>query len=68
MWVADLAEVGIPSDNMQVGLLMLQSLLIHDRLTAAELAATVPDIQCSNVLKRATRCGNRLPGWPRIAM
>ncbi len=50
VWVADLADVRIPSDNMQAGLLMLQSLLIHDRLTAAELAATVPDIQCSNVL------------------
>ncbi len=50
VWVAEVGDFSIPSDDMQAGLLILQSLLIHDRLTAVELAATVPGVQCSNVL------------------
>ena len=57
VWVADLAELQVPRDDMQAGLLMLQSLLIHDRLTAAELAATIPGIQYSNVLSALLEAG-----------
>lgn len=57
VWVAEAGEFRIPSDDVQAGLLMLQSLLIHERLTASELAATVPGIQCSNVLSALLDAG-----------
>lgn len=50
VWVAEMAELPVPGDNMDAGLLMLQSLLIHDRLTPPELNQTIPGIQRSNVL------------------
>ena len=50
VWVAEAAEIPVPSDNVDAGLLMLQSLLIHDRLTPPELNQTIPGIQRSNVL------------------
>ncbi len=57
VWLADVAEMHVPQDDMQAGLLMLQSLLIHDRLTPAELVATVPGIQRSNVLSAMLEAG-----------
>ncbi len=57
VWVSKLRELSMPSDEVDAGLLILQALLIHDRLTPTELATMVPNIQRSNVLAAILRAG-----------
>lgn len=57
IWVSALREFSMPSDEVDAGLLILHSLLIHDRLTPNELAATVPGIQQTNVLPALLKAG-----------
>ena len=42
LWVSELEELQLPDNHEESALLVLQSLLIHDALSASELAATLP--------------------------
>lgn len=50
LWVAALKDMKLPSHDVDATLLTLQSLLIHDGLTARELEVTTPSVDACNVL------------------
>lgn len=57
VWVAELEEFQLPSHEVDAALLTLQSLLIHDSLTAAELERTTPNIRRSGVIAALLNLG-----------
>ncbi|WP_231603271.1 hypothetical protein [Neorhodopirellula pilleata] len=50
MWVAAIEEMHLPSADVDVSLLTLQALLIHDGLTSVELDLATPSVDASNIL------------------
>lgn len=50
MWVAAIEEMHFPSADVDVSLLTLQALLIHDGLTSVELDLATPSVDASNIL------------------
>lgn len=55
VWISDRKEFRVPDSD--ASLMILQAILIHDRLTMAELDITVPGIQRSNVLASLHKLG-----------
>lgn len=50
MWVAAIEEMHLPSADVDVSLLTLQALLIHDGLSSRELDLATPSVDASNIL------------------
>ncbi|WP_138933144.1 hypothetical protein [Roseovarius arcticus] len=51
LWIAALDDFSLPAEHRQEALLVLQSLLVHGRLSAESLRLTVPFVGRSNVVQ-----------------
>ena len=50
LWISDIESLSLPGQHPQTALLVLHSLLIHDRMTIGELRETIPVVGGSNIV------------------